>query len=92
MASYVKTYNLMPSHTLTMLTEGHISITMIMSHKVIFCAQHHALKSFTSTFISHKTYIKAAASMPGVVKISSGNYGGKLGPFKAFLKDAIGLT
>lgn len=30
-----------------------------------------------------------AACVPGVVKISSGNYGGKLGPFKAFLKDAI---
>lgn len=36
--------------------------------------------------------VTAAASQPGVVKISSGNYGGKLGPFKAFLKDAIGAT
>lgn len=36
--------------------------------------------------------VTAAANMPGVVKISSGNYGGKLGPFKAFLKDAIGAT
>jgi formylmethanofuran--tetrahydromethanopterin N-formyltransferase len=32
----------------------------------------------------------AAACVPGVVKISAGNYGGKLGPFKAFLKEAIG--
>jgi formylmethanofuran:tetrahydromethanopterin formyltransferase len=36
--------------------------------------------------------VTAAAMQPGVVKISSGNYGGKLGPFKAFLKDAIGAT
>ena len=34
----------------------------------------------------------AAAGVHGVVKISSGNYGGKLGPFKAFLKDAIGAA
>jgi len=39
-----------------------------------------------------KQGVTAAASVPGVVKISSGNYGGKLGPFKAFLKDAIGAT
>jgi formylmethanofuran--tetrahydromethanopterin N-formyltransferase len=39
-----------------------------------------------------KQGVIAAANVPGVVKISSGNYGGKLGPFKAFLKDAIGAT
>ena len=39
-----------------------------------------------------KQGVTAAASMPGVVKISSGNYGGKLGPFKAYLKEAIGAT
>ncbi len=39
-----------------------------------------------------KQGVTVAANMPGVVKISSGNYGGKLGPFKAFLKDAIGAT
>ena len=39
-----------------------------------------------------KQGVMAAASVRGVVKISSGNYGGKLGPFKAFLKDAIGAT
>jgi formylmethanofuran--tetrahydromethanopterin N-formyltransferase len=39
-----------------------------------------------------KQGVTAAASQFGVVKISSGNYGGKLGPFKAFLKDAIGAT
>ena len=39
-----------------------------------------------------KQGVIAAACVPGVVKISSGNYGGKLGPFKAFLKDAIGAT
>ncbi len=39
-----------------------------------------------------KEGVTAAACFPGVVKISSGNYGGKLGPFKAFLKEAIGAT
>ena len=37
-----------------------------------------------------KEGVTAAINVPGVVKISSGNYGGKLGPFKAFLRDAIG--
>jgi formylmethanofuran--tetrahydromethanopterin N-formyltransferase len=35
--------------------------------------------------------VQAAASVHGVVKISAGNYGGKLGPFKAFLKEAIDI-
>jgi len=39
-----------------------------------------------------KVGVTAAAAIHGVVKISSGNYGGKLGPFKAYLKDAIGAT
>ena len=39
-----------------------------------------------------KQGVTAAAEVPGVVKISSGNYGGRLGPFKALLKDAIGAT
>lgn len=34
--------------------------------------------------------VVAAIDVPGVVKISSGNYGGKLGPFKAYLRDVIG--
>jgi formylmethanofuran--tetrahydromethanopterin N-formyltransferase len=33
--------------------------------------------------------IKAAAGVPGVVRISAGNYGGKLGPYKAFLKEVL---
>jgi formylmethanofuran:tetrahydromethanopterin formyltransferase len=37
-----------------------------------------------------KLGVTAAVDVPGVVKISAGNYGGKLGPFKAFLRDAIG--
>jgi formylmethanofuran--tetrahydromethanopterin N-formyltransferase len=37
-----------------------------------------------------KLGVTAAVDVPGVVKISSGNYGGKLGPFKAYLRDAIG--
>jgi formylmethanofuran--tetrahydromethanopterin N-formyltransferase len=36
--------------------------------------------------------MKAAASVPGVVRISAGNYGGKLGPYKAFLKEVLELT
>ncbi len=35
--------------------------------------------------------IKAAVKIPGVVKISAGNYGGKLGPFRAYLKDVLEL-
>jgi formylmethanofuran--tetrahydromethanopterin N-formyltransferase len=37
-----------------------------------------------------KQGVTAAAKADGVVKISAGNYGGKLGPYKAFLKEAIG--
>ena len=33
--------------------------------------------------------IKAAASVPGVVRITAGNYGGKLGPYKAFLREIV---
>jgi len=33
--------------------------------------------------------IKATTRVPGVVKISAGNYGGKLGPFKAYLKEVL---
>ena len=36
-----------------------------------------------------KQGVTAAAKAHGVVKISAGNYGGKLGPYKAFLKEAI---
>jgi formylmethanofuran--tetrahydromethanopterin N-formyltransferase len=36
-----------------------------------------------------KQGVTAAANVHGVVKISAGNYGGKLGPYKAFLKEAI---
>jgi len=35
--------------------------------------------------------IKAAVKVPGVVKISAGNYGGKLGPFRADLKEVLDL-
>ena len=37
-----------------------------------------------------KLGVTAAVDVLGVVKISSGNYGGKLGPYKAYLRDAIG--
>jgi formylmethanofuran--tetrahydromethanopterin N-formyltransferase len=36
--------------------------------------------------------VRAAASVSGVVKISAGNYGGKLGPYKAFLKEVLKIT
>jgi len=39
-----------------------------------------------------KLGVTAAASTHGIVKISAGNYGGKLGPYKAFLKEALEVT
>ncbi|MEM3874822.1 MAG: formylmethanofuran--tetrahydromethanopterin N-formyltransferase [Candidatus Bathyarchaeia archaeon] len=36
--------------------------------------------------------IKAAINVPGVLRISAGNYGGRLGPYKAFLKEVLGLS
>lgn len=36
--------------------------------------------------------IKAAARVKGVVRITAGNYGGKLGPYKAFLKEVLELS
>ena len=36
--------------------------------------------------------IRAAADVSGVVMISAGNYGGKLGPYKAFLRKLLELT
>jgi len=36
--------------------------------------------------------VKATASVLGVVRISAGNYGGKLGPYKAFLKEVLKIT
>lgn len=35
--------------------------------------------------------IKAAIQVPGVLKITAGNYGGKLGPYKANLKEVLNL-
>jgi len=35
--------------------------------------------------------ITAAVKVPGVVKITAGNYGGKLGPYKAELKEVLNL-
>jgi formylmethanofuran--tetrahydromethanopterin N-formyltransferase len=36
--------------------------------------------------------VKAAAGVSGVVRISAGNYGGKLGPYKVFLKEVSETT
>ncbi len=35
--------------------------------------------------------LKAAVKVPGVVRISAGNYGGKLGPYRADLKEILSL-
>jgi formylmethanofuran--tetrahydromethanopterin N-formyltransferase len=39
-----------------------------------------------------KEGVRAAASTHGIVRISAGNYGGKLGPYKAYLKEALEAT
>jgi formylmethanofuran--tetrahydromethanopterin N-formyltransferase len=39
-----------------------------------------------------KEGVKVAASTHGIVRISAGNYGGKLGPYKAYLKEALEAT
>ncbi|MDK6029254.1 formylmethanofuran--tetrahydromethanopterin N-formyltransferase [Ignisphaera sp. 4213-co] len=36
--------------------------------------------------------IKAASTVPGVVKIDAGNYGGKLGPYHLHLKEALEIV
>lgn len=36
--------------------------------------------------------VRAAAAEVGIVRISAGNYGGRIGPFKAFLKDILGAA
>jgi len=36
--------------------------------------------------------IKAAVKIPGVVKISAGNFGGKIGPFRAYLNEVLQLS
>jgi formylmethanofuran--tetrahydromethanopterin N-formyltransferase len=36
--------------------------------------------------------VKAAASIEGVIRISAGNYGGRLGQYKAFLKEVVETT
>jgi len=36
--------------------------------------------------------IKAAVKVPEVVRITAGNYGGKLGPYHAYLKEVLGLN
>jgi formylmethanofuran--tetrahydromethanopterin N-formyltransferase len=35
--------------------------------------------------------IRAAVKVPGVARISAGNFGGKLGPFRAYLKEVLEL-
>jgi len=35
--------------------------------------------------------IRAAVKVPGVIKITAGNYGGKPGPYRADLKEVLNL-
>ena len=35
--------------------------------------------------------IRAAVEVPGVLRITSSNFGGRLGPYKAYLKEVLGL-
>jgi formylmethanofuran--tetrahydromethanopterin N-formyltransferase len=35
--------------------------------------------------------IRSAVSVPGIMKITAANYGGKLGPYKAVLKEVLDL-
>ncbi len=35
--------------------------------------------------------IRTAAIVPGMVQITAGNYGGKLGPYRAYLREILGL-
>jgi formylmethanofuran--tetrahydromethanopterin N-formyltransferase len=36
--------------------------------------------------------VRAAASNPSVLRVSAGNYGGRIGPYKAFLKELLAET
>ncbi len=36
--------------------------------------------------------IKAAVKVPGIIKITAGNYGGKLGPYHVYLKEILDFT
>lgn len=36
--------------------------------------------------------IRAASTVPGVIKIDAGNYGGKLGPYHLYLREALEVT
>ena len=35
--------------------------------------------------------IRAAVEVPGVLRITSSNFGGRLGPYKAYLKEVLGI-
>ena len=39
--------------------------------------------------LAMKEGVKAAASVSGVIRISAGNYDGRLGPYKVFLREAV---
>ena len=36
--------------------------------------------------------VRAAISIPGVVKVTAANYGGKLGPYRAYLGEVLGIS
>ncbi len=64
----------------TVVPEGVTSVYEIVVNGISLDAVKNAMKHG----------VTAAIGVPGVVKISAGNYGGKLGPFKAYLREAIG--
>lgn len=36
--------------------------------------------------------VRAAADIPGILRITAGNYGGKIGPYRVFLREALNTT
>jgi len=55
------------------------------------CVYEVVINGLTLEAVKHamSVSVKAAAKTHGVVRLSAGNYGGKLGPYKAFLKEII---
>lgn len=58
------------------------------------CVYEIVINGLTLTAIKKalKEGIIAASNVPGVIRITAGNYGGKLGPYKAFLKEVLGIS
>jgi formylmethanofuran--tetrahydromethanopterin N-formyltransferase len=65
----------------TVVPEGATSVLEIVINGLTLDAVQKAMK----------VGVQASLNCPGILKISAGNYGGKLGPFKAYLADALGV-